>query len=253
MVEVCSIASGSNGNCYYIGDQNEAILVDAGINCKQILLRMEERKLDPGKIKAIFITHEHVDHIRGARVLSGKLKVPVYLTRGTYNSLNDYYRPVVFRFVSPNMPISIGPMVVYPFLKKHDASEPCSFRIDISGFSVGVITDLGTEETVVAEHIRQCKVLFLESNYDEKSLWEGPYPWPLKKRIASDSGHLSNKQAFAIVEQHADNLLDTLFLSHLSAENNTPELAANAFHTVSEKYKVIVTSRYEAGKVYSFG
>ncbi len=253
MVEVCSIASGSNGNCYYVGDQEEAILVDVGINCKQILLRMEERKLDPAKIKAIFITHEHIDHVRGARVLSGKLKVPVFLTRGTYNSLTRGYRPEVYRFVSSGMPIAIGTLVVHPFLKSHDATEPCSFRVEISGHSIGVITDLGMNGPLVSEQINQCQILFLESNYDEKRLWDGPYPWPLKKRIASDLGHLSNMQAAQIIEHHAGNVLDTLFLSHLSAENNTPELAAKAFHRVAEKYKVIVTSRYEAGEVYRFG
>lgn len=253
MVEVCSIASGSNGNCYYIGDAEDAVLIDAGISCRQILLRFESRQLDPARVKALFISHEHIDHIRGARVLASRLKIPVFMTRGTYNQLPENLKPVLFRFIENGQSVTIGSMIIHPFLKSHDAAEPCSFRIEMDGHSIGVITDLGIEEPHAVEHLRLCKILFLESNYDEKSLWEGPYPWPLKKRIASSSGHLSNGQALNIVEQYAGDHLETLFLSHLSGENNSPDLVAELFGSIGERYKVVVTSRHEAGEVYRFG
>jgi phosphoribosyl 1,2-cyclic phosphodiesterase len=252
MVQVCALASGSNGNCYYIGNEHEAVLIDAGINCKQILLRFEAAGLNPSKVKAIFITHEHSDHVCGAKVLSKKLCVPVFLTRGTYLNLIEPSRPQVFRFVEPGRELTIGNITVHPFRKKHDAAQPCSYRVEIEGRNIGVLTDLGSpcEESIA--NLRLCEILFLESNYDEKSLWEGPYPWPLKKRIASDLGHLSNLQALQLVEQHANGNLKTIFLSHLSGENNSPKMAAEAFLPLNEKYQIELTSRHGAGNVLCF-
>ena len=129
MIEICAIASGSNGNCYYIGNENEAVLIDAGISCKQIFIRIKERNLNAQKIHGIFISHEHSDHVRGARVLSKKLNCPVYMTAKTYNALYKNIRPAFPRFFDPGSEIMIGEIIVYPFLKNHDASEPCSFRI----------------------------------------------------------------------------------------------------------------------------
>lgn len=250
MLEICAIASGSNGNCYYIGNHTDAVLIDAGISTKQILLRMKERDLDAAKIKALFITHEHGDHMRGARVLGKRLQIPVYLTAKTYNSSYKNLRPDYPKFFSPEDVISVGDFTIHPVLKNHDAAEPCSFRIEYQNRNIGVFTDIGEACNNVKTHLQLCDSLFLESNYDEKMLWEGSYPWHLKKRVASDVGHLSNDQAFELLNQHAGENLQCVFLSHLSKENNTPEMAIETMQPLTERFTVKLTSRHEASEVF---
>jgi phosphoribosyl 1,2-cyclic phosphodiesterase len=250
MLEICAIASGSNGNCYYIGNEKDALLVDAGISCKQIINRMKERGLNPEKVKAVFITHEHSDHLCGARVLGKRLNIPVFITAKTWNGAYKNQRPDTPRYFQPGQKIEAGEFTVYPFLKNHDASEPCSFRIEYAGKNVGVFTDIGAPCENVTAHLAQCDALFLETNYDEKMLRDGSYPWFLKQRVASDHGHLSNKQALELLENHAGKNLKCVFLSHLSKENNTPEIAYREISSLESKFEVRMTSRNEAGEVY---
>lgn len=249
MVEVCAIASGSNGNCYYIGNEEEAILIDVGISCKQVLLRMEERGLDSSKLKGIFITHEHADHIRGTRVLSKKLNIPAYFTYGTWNMAHKSSKPPFYKFIHINQPLEFGSFKIHAFAKRHDANEPCSYRVELEDKNVGVMTDIGSVCENVIEHLQLCDVVYLESNYDEQLLNNGSYPWYLKNRILSDIGHLSNKQAVELIEKYGNDKLKTIFLSHLSGENNTPEIAYAAFSKLHNKYEIIKTSRHEASIV----
>jgi len=249
MVEICALASGSNGNCYYIGNKEDAILIDAGINCKQILIRMKTRELDPAKIRAIFITHEHNDHVCGARVLGKKLDIPVYMTKGTFQSLYFTNQPHAVRFIEPGQPVMLIPFIIHPILKNHDATEPTSFRIELNGINVGVFTDIGLPCKNVTSHLHQCHALFLETNYDEKMLWDGSYPQHLKERVASDVGHLSNIQAMELLTEHAGSLLKWVLLSHLSGENNTPKIAYEALRHLENRFNLVVTSRKEAGDV----
>ncbi len=250
MLEICAIASGSNGNCYYIGNEKDAIFVDAGISCKQILIRMKERNLNPAKVKAVFVTHEHSDHMRGVRGVSKKMQVPIYLTAKTFHGAYKNLRPDSPRFFEPGEIIEIGEFSVFSFKKNHDASEPCSFRVQYKNKNIGVFTDIGEACSNVTEHLKMCDGLFLESNYDEKMLWEGRYPYFLKKRVASELGHLSNKQTFELLQAHAGENLQCVFLSHLSKENNTPEIASETMNPLKSKYEVLLTSRYEAGDVF---
>jgi phosphoribosyl 1,2-cyclic phosphodiesterase len=249
MLTLCAIASGSNGNCYFIGNANESILVDAGLSARQTIARMHQQNLQPSKLKAIFITHEHSDHTCGARVLAKKLSIPVYLTSGTFSAMHAHQRPAYPKFFIPGQEGVIGSMVVVPFLKSHDAAEPCSFRVSSEGIHVGVFTDIGNPCENVRHHFSQCHAIFLETNYDEKMLWEGHYTWPLKRRIASDQGHLSNDQAFDLLKECSGSQLQTVFLSHLSADNNTPEKAMERFTELKNRYSIRLTSRYHAGEV----
>jgi len=249
MIEICALASGSNGNCYYIGNKEDAILVDAGINCKQILNRMKIKGLDPSKLRGIFITHEHNDHVCGARVLAKKLDIPVYMTKGTFQSLYLTNQPLAVRFIEPHQPVMLIPFIIHPILKNHDAREPTSFRVDYQGINIGVFTDIGSPCINVTTHLRKCHALFLETNYDEKMLWEGSYPHHLKQRVASDVGHLSNIQAADLLSEHAGPDLKWVLLSHLSGENNTPQIAFDALKHFEERYNLVVTSRREPTEV----
>lgn len=250
MLEICAIASGSNGNCYYIGNEKYAVLIDAGISAKQIIARMLERGLKPGKVKAIFVSHEHSDHMKGVRGVHKKMNLPVYLTAKTYNGSYKSQRPESPKFFVPGDSIEVGEFVIHTFLKNHDASEPCSFRVQYQNKNVGVFTDIGEPCGNVISHLKHCDGMFLETNYDEKMLWEGRYPYFLKKRVASEVGHLSNNQAFDLLQTHAGENLKCVFLSHISKENNTPEIALNSMIPLSSRFDIKLTSRYEAGEVY---
>jgi phosphoribosyl 1,2-cyclic phosphodiesterase len=249
-LEICALASGSNGNCYYIGNAKDAVLIDAGISCRQILKRMAESGLNPSKVKALFISHEHSDHIHGARVLAKRLKIPVYITAKTYLASYKNLQPDYPRFFEPGASVPVEEFIVHSFLKNHDASEPCSFRVEYNGKNVGVFTDIGEPCDHVTGHLGLCDALFLESNYDEEMLRTGTYPWYLKNRIASSYGHLSNHQAFSLLESHGGVNLKCVFLSHLSAQNNTPELAMKAFEPLVSRIEVRITSREKAADLF---
>lgn len=250
MLEICAIASGSNGNCYYIGNDKNAILVDAGLSGKQIINRMTEMGLNPEKVKAVFITHEHGDHMRGARGVNKKLQVPIYLTAKTHNGAYKNMRPDSPRYFTPNQEIQVDDFTVFPMLKNHDAVEPCSFRIQYKNKNIGVFTDIGEACDTVKKHIGQCDGLFLESNYDEKMLWEGRYPEFLKARVASEVGHLSNDQTFELLDEHANKNLQCVFLSHISKDNNTLEKAAETMESLTKKFEVKIASRFEPSEVF---
>lgn len=251
MLEICALASGSNGNCYYIGNEKDAILIDAGISCKQVLLRMAERGLMHEKIKAVFISHEHSDHLRGARVLAKKLNIPVFLTAKTYYAAYKNMQPAYPRFFEAGTETEVGEFTIFSFLKNHDASDPCSFRIEYQGKNIGVFTDIGEPCENVVSHLGMCDAVFLESNYDEKMLVNGSYPYFLKQRVASSNGHLSNIQAFQLLEKNGGDHLKCVFLSHLSADNNTPELALETHQSLASKFEVRLTSRSGPAEVFA--
>jgi phosphoribosyl 1,2-cyclic phosphodiesterase len=252
MTEICALASGSNGNSYYIGNENEAVLIDVGIYYKLLIDRMEKAGLYKSKIKAAFISHEHTDHIQGARVASKKLGIPIFYTKSTYNKCYDRNKADNFAFFKPHMEYSIGNIRVFPFLKHHDASEPCSFRIEHEGINVGVMTDIGTADECLQTEFSKCDVVFLETNYDEEMLFKGIYPYYLKQRVMSDTGHLSNVQARALVENHASDKLKNIFLSHISAVNNSIEIIDQTFAKLSEKYQIKYAPRHKHSEVLRF-
>ncbi len=249
MTEICALASGSNGNCYYIGNESEAVLVDIGIYYRRLIERLDETGLDKDKIKAIFISHEHTDHIQGARVTSKKLGIPVFYTKKTYHKCYDKNKTDNFGFFECGTPYTLGSIKVHSFKKSHDAAEPCSFRIETEDGNIGVMTDIGTVDETLQIEFSKCDAVFLETNYDEEMLITGLYPYHLKQRVSSDKGHLSNIQAKKLIENFASGKLRILFLSHISAVNNTRNIVKDTFMPLSEKYKVIITSRQRASEV----
>lgn len=249
MVRICALASGSNGNAYYIEHNGEAVLVDAGISRRQLIKRLKDRGLSVLRIKAVFISHEHSDHIKGFRVICDMQKIPGYISRQTMDSTRKMYLPDKVSVFAPGDTVTVGNIKVHCFAKSHDAADPCSFRVEAGGVSIGVMTDIGSPCDNVKSHLAQCHALFLESNYDEAMLETGPYPYYLKQRVASDRGHLSNKQAVALVEECANGKLQTIFLSHISADNNRPDIALKEFSSLSSRYRILPTDRHAASEI----
>lgn len=247
---ITSLNSGSNGNCYYIGNDREAILVDAGISCKETEKRMRRLGLSMDKVKAIFISHEHTDHIKGVQVISKKYQLPVYITNDTLLNggltLNEQH---VLSFQA-YVPVQIGDISVTAFPKFHDAAEPHSFIVACNEIKIGVFTDIGAPCEHLIKHFQQCHAAFLEANYDEQMLEQGRYPYYLKKRIRGGHGHLSNTQALELFRTHKPAFMSHLLLSHLSKDNNNPELVLNLFNQHAGDTKIIVASRHEETEVY---
>ncbi|HET7896071.1 MAG TPA: MBL fold metallo-hydrolase [Flavisolibacter sp.] len=249
-LSVCSIASGSNGNCYYVGNETEAVLIDAGISCKEIEARMKRSGLSLGKVKAVFVSHEHTDHISGLPVLAKKYSLPIFITSGTLRNSKLRFEKTLLNPFSAEAPVVIGDLTVTAFSKLHDAADPFSFVVSGNGVNIGVITDIGKACPNVVQYFGQCHAAFLEANYDEDMLQNGNYPYYLKNRIRGGQGHLSNKEALALFQHHRSPQLSHLFLSHLSRNNNCPKLVEELFNRHASGVNMIVTSRYQESAVY---
>lgn len=247
---LASLNSGSNGNCYYIGNDEEAVLIDAGISCRETERRMKKLGLSMNKVKAVFISHEHTDHIRGLSTLANRYYLPVYITPGTAK-----FGPHLIRHLSrpftAGSPVKIGGLQVIPFSKRHDAADPHSFLVRGGNTTVGIFTDIGGICDNTISHFRQCHAALLESNYDEAMLEQGRYPLHLKNRIRGGLGHLSNRQAAELFRAHRPAFMTHLLLGHLSKENNHPDTALAAFEPCTTGIQVQVASRYEATGVFA--
>jgi phosphoribosyl 1,2-cyclic phosphodiesterase len=250
-LQITSLNSGSNGNCYYIGNDAEAVLIDAGISCRETEKRMNGLGLSMQKVKAIFISHEHSDHISGLPVIARKYSLPVFITPNTYAKSGQQLPPTSLQWLKAFESIWVGQLCITAFPKKHDAADANSFIISCEGITIGVFTDIGEPCTNVIQHFKKCHAAFLESNYDEEMLENGRYPVYLKNRIRGSHGHLSNKQALDIFTRHRPPFMSHLLLSHLSKDNNDPLLAQRLFESYALTTKIIVASRYEATAVYS--
>ena len=248
---ITSLNSGSNGNCYYIGNSSDAILVDAGISCKETENRMALLGLSINNVKAIFISHEHTDHIKGLSVLAEKYNLPVYITKHTASNFNLNIRSQLLNEFAAHQPVNIGSLTITGFPKHHDAIDPHSFVINCNDTTIGVFTDIGAPCEHVIKYFRQCNAAFLEANYDEDLLENGNYPYFLKNRIRSGKGHLSNKQALEIFVTHRPTFMTHLLLAHLSKDNNCPVLVEKLFTSKANGIKITVASRYQQTDLYN--
>ncbi len=228
MAKVCTMFSGSSGNCTYISCGNEGLLVDTGVSSKQILLALEENLIDPAKVKAIFITHSHTDHIKGLRVLLKRLKVPVFASKETLGALllHNTFCPEDRYFDienSPDIPLNMG---VEFFRTSHDCAGSGGYAFNLNdGQKVSVCTDLGVVTDSIREKICGSKAVVFESNHDVGMLQNGPYPFETKQRILSDVGHLSNVASAVELADFVKNGATNIILAHLSKDNNTPDIA----------------------------
>lgn len=229
-MRLCSIASGSSGNCIYVGNDNTHLLVDVGISKKRIEEGLEQLNLNGEMLSGILITHEHTDHIQGLGAFSRKYKIPIYATRGTLvgicacKSLGKMPDGLL-KEVTADTGFSIGDLEVLPFSISHDANEPTGFRIHGDEKCVAVATDLGEYDDYIVEQLKELDAIVLEANHDVHMLEVGPYPYHLKQRVLGRRGHLSNESTGRLLCQILHDRLKHVVLGHLSKENNFPELA----------------------------
>ena len=229
-MRLCSIASGSSGNCIYVGTDTTHVLVDVGISRKRTEEGLNSLGICPGELDAIFVTHEHSDHISGLGVFSRKYNVPIYATPKTLDAIRGCRSlgaidDGLFQTVKADESFTIKDMTVNPMRISHDAAEPVAYRFSYGKQKIGVITDLGTYNDYTIESLRGMDALLLEANHDVNMLQVGPYPYPLKQRILGDRGHLSNENSGRLLSRLLHDKLQYIVLGHLSKENNLPELA----------------------------
>jgi len=247
---ITSLNSGSNANCYYVGNDREAVLVDAGLSCRETEKRMKQLGLSMQKVKGLFVSHEHADHISGVPGLSKKYQLPVYITEGTFRNSSIPVEEHLLRPFRHAKPVQFGELSVIPFRKSHDAGDPHSFMISGHDVNVGVVTDIGYACKRVIKYFSQCHAAFLEANYCEDMLESGNYPYHLKQRIRGDEGHLSNAQALELFMNYRSPELQLLVLPHLSRNNIKPELVEKLFAPHANKTRIVVASRYAATEVF---
>lgn len=229
-MRLCSIASGSSGNCIYAGTDDCHLLVDAGISGKRIEAGLNEIGLKTAEMDGILITHEHSDHIKSLGVVARKYGIPMYGTQGTIDWIRKRQAigkvdESLFRVIQPEVEFSIGDMRICPIPTSHDAAEPVAYVIRNQDKSMGVITDLGKYDEYIVDKLQGLDVLLLEANHDVHMLQAGRYPYPLKKRILGDKGHLSNELSGRLLGNLLHDHFKKVVLGHLSEENNYPQLA----------------------------
>ena len=228
MIKFCSLFSGSSGNCIFIGTDNSKILIDAGVSGSRIATALQEIGEDPQDLSAIFVTHEHSDHVASVGIISRRYNVPIYATEKTWAAMGKgpgKLQPENVRVIEADSQLVLGDLQIKNFSISHDAADPVAYTFTCGGRKVSVATDMGYVTDTVRENVMGSDLVLLESNHDVDMLKAGPYPYPLKQRILGQRGHLSNVAAADFLTELALNGTQQIFLGHLSQENNTPECA----------------------------
>jgi phosphoribosyl 1,2-cyclic phosphodiesterase len=233
-MRVCSIASGSSGNCTFAGSEQTSLLFDAGISGKRVEAGLNELGLTGRELSGIFITHEHADHIKGLGVLARRLGLPIYATRKTWEAVCQSgsigeIPEGLYHQVEADLPTKVGDLSILPFHISHDAADPVGYRVTQGKKSMAIATDMGVYDGYTIDHLRGLDVIFIEANHDIRMLEAGRYPYPLKQRILGEWGHLSNEASGQLIGEILHDEMKHVFLAHLSRENNYPALA---FETV---------------------
>ena len=229
-MELCSIASGSSGNCICVGSDDCHILIDAGISGKRVEAGLNSLDLKMEEIEGILVTHEHIDHIAGIGVLARRYQVPIYATAGTTEAVKrtksvGKIDDSLFHIVEPEETFSIGDLTIEPIAVSHDAAEPVAYKVTQQNKAAAVITDLGIYNDAIVEKLQGLDAILLEANHDIRMLQAGSYPYVLKRRILGERGHLSNESSGRLLGEILHDDFKAILLGQLSQENNYPELA----------------------------
>lgn len=240
-MKLFSIASGSKGNCVYVGSSGANILVDAGISRKRIVEGLALIDILSEDLDAILITHEHSDHVAGLGVMSRKFNVPIYGTEETLDKIKNNktlgkINPELFNIINPDEGFMIADLKLTPFSTFHDASNPVAYTLETEDKKVGIATDLGKYNDYIIENLENCDILFIEANHDENMLMVGDYPYYLKQRILSENGHLSNESSASLICKLISHKVKHVILAHLSNDNNFDDLA---YETVLSQLKIM--------------
>ena len=241
-----SLGSGSCGNSYFLGNSHYGILIDAGIGKRIMKKRLAEYGLDFSFIRAVLVTHDHLDHVRSVGYLGEKLHIPIYGTREVHRGIknNPYVKNSLInsrRYIEKGVSFEIGNMHITPFEVPHDSVDSVGYYIEFGrGQKFVLATDVGTITDQLAKYIRQANHVVIESNYDEEMLKNGSYPELLKERIMSKTGHLSNREIAEFMSDNYESFHENIWLCHLSGDNNYPELAFKTMQTHLEKKGITV-------------
>lgn len=229
-MKISTVASGSSGNCVYVGSENTHILIDCGISGKKTTEGLNENGVDIKDINGILITHEHIDHVKGLGILARKYEIPIFSTPGTINAIKSNNKlgeipTELFNNIKADEGFVIGDIDVHPFNISHDASEPVAYRLSHGDKAVAVATDMGKYDDYIVDNLTGLDALVIEANHDVNMLLAGTYPYYLKQRILGDKGHLSNELSGRLLSRILHDKLKYILLGHLSKENNYEELA----------------------------
>ena len=262
-MRLCSIASGSSGNCIYVGSDATNLLIDTGISGKKVEFGLNSLDLTTKDLNGIFVTHEHSDHIKGLGVIARKCGVPIYATSGTIRAMKESgslgkLPEGIFHEIQGDSDYQVGDLTIHPFHISHDAAEPVGYRIHQGEHSVGIATDMGVYDEYIVDNLKGLDALLLEANHDVNMLQVGSYPYYLKRRILGERGHLSNETAGKLVCRLLHDGMKDILLGHLSKENNYEALA---YETVcsevtmgdnpykAKDFRIAVAHRDSASKV----
>ena len=229
-MKLLSIASGSSGNCYYVGNSDTHILVDAGVSGKKIENGLREIGIKPSELNGVLVTHEHIDHVKGLGIIARKYGVPIYATRGTIEGITanktlGQIDEELYRTVSPDQVFEINDISVDPTAIWHDANDPVCYSMSNDGKKISIATDLGDYDDYIVDKLKNSDIMVIESNHDVRMLEAGSYPYYLKRRILGSHGHLSNERSGQLIKELLNDHIKGILLGHLSKENNFEELA----------------------------
>ena len=241
-----SLGSGSKGNATLVRDNDTLVLIDCGFSLKETEKRLQRLGVSADQLDAVIVTHEHSDHIQGVGPLVRKYKLPLYITAGTLRSRKIGVLPDL-RIIKGYQPFQVNSLAITPVAVPHDASEPAQYILESDGKRLGILTDLGNVSSHVEMHYQQCHALILEANHDPTMLASGPYPFSLKQRVGGAWGHLSNQQAACFLESVNRTQLEHLVVAHISQQNNSIELAKQAFAGVQEAIENVIYACQDEG------
>ena len=236
-MKVCVLGSSSSGNSTFVASGTTRILIDAGLSYRKLSQRLESIGEDITRLDAVCVTHEHTDHTCAIPVLHKRTGASLFSNSGTVDGMkgSDRHRGLPWQVFTTGQSFQVGDLLLDPFSVPHDAYDPVGFTVQCAGTTVGIVTDMGMTTELIRQRLRACRVVVVESNHDVELLKSASRPWSLKQRISGRHGHLSNEQAAELLAEIAGGALETVFLAHLSAECNRPEVALRDVKRALEK------------------